>query len=124
LLLKYQFRDRPAGLPQLREVTQVLLDASPTSDKGTAKYAAWSAALAWLRDDLAAYHQLAKAEGARPAVRQRLAHRQQDADLASARDREAPPLDRLTGSSGVARPSLSNLPMVCLILIPGYQGAS
>jgi hypothetical protein len=50
-------------------------------------------AQAWLRDDLAVYRQLAGAEGARPAVRQRLAQWQQDADLASVRDPQA--LDRL-----------------------------
>jgi serine/threonine-protein kinase len=45
-------------------------------------------ALAWLRADLAAYAQFAKRDdpAAKQAVRQRLAHWQQDADLAGLRD--------------------------------------
>jgi hypothetical protein len=52
-------------------------------------------ALRWLRADLAAYTRLATGAGAaaRQTVRQRLTHWQQDADLASVRDREA--LDQL-----------------------------
>jgi serine/threonine-protein kinase len=48
-------------------------------------------ALAWLRDDLAAYAQLAERDdpAARGSVRRRLAHWQQDADLASVRDPQA-----------------------------------
>jgi hypothetical protein len=53
-------------------------------------------ALAWLRDELAAYRQLAESTepAARQTVRQRLAHWQQDADLAPVCDQQA--LDRLS----------------------------
>jgi hypothetical protein len=51
-------------------------------------------ALGWLRADLALYAQRAESdEAGRRLVRQRLACWQQDADLASVRDRDA--LDRL-----------------------------
>jgi serine/threonine-protein kinase len=52
-------------------------------------------ALAWLRDDLAAYRQMAQRGDGKAGefVRQSLAHWQQDADLAPVRDRAA--LDRL-----------------------------
>jgi tetratricopeptide (TPR) repeat protein/serine/threonine protein kinase len=52
-------------------------------------------ALAWLRDDLAAYAKLAERPdaAARQFVRQQLAHWQQDTDLASGRDKAA--LDKL-----------------------------
>jgi tetratricopeptide (TPR) repeat protein len=51
-------------------------------------------ALAWLRDDLAAYRRLTEGDAqAGGLVRQNLAHWQQDADLASVRDKAA--LDRL-----------------------------
>jgi len=57
-------------------------------------------ALRWLRAELAAYARLAERDDPRlkQAVRQRLTHWQQDADLASVRDKEA--LDRLPHNEG------------------------